>query len=467
MSIQPVILAGGVGSRLWPLSRQQYPKQFLPLTHSKLTMLQETLQRAHAVSSETPIIVVNENYRFIVAEQLQQIGMKAHIVLEPSGKNTAPAIALAAHLTQEKQSESVLMVLSADHKIASGQGFINAMLNGAQLARDGYMVTFGVAPSHAETGYGYIRYGNAIGPGFIVDEFVEKPDQSTAEYYLRSGLYTWNSGIFMCEAGVYLNQLQQYREDIAHCVAEVVGCWQTDLDFIRSDSELWAECPSESIDYAVLEHSNKVATVPLGVKWSDVGSFETLYHAHDHTEEGNAVYGDVLAVDARSNLLVSEKGLVAAIGIEGLAVVNTKDVVLIAPLERSQEVKQLVNQLKRDGREEADVHKGVARPWGNYQLIDEGVGFKVKRIRVKPGGRLSVQKHQHRAEHWVVVTGVATVRNGDRSYIVESNESTYIPIGQIHSLANETEAPLELIEIQSGDYLGEDDIVRLSDEYGR
>ena len=468
--IVPVILSGGSGTRLWPLSRQLYPKQLLPLV-GKDTMLQATLKRLEGIAGlAAPIVVCNEEHRFLVAEQLRQIGTQPEaILLEPAGRNTAPAVALAAASTlqaREQGDDPVLLVLPADHVIRNIEAFHAAVATGAKLAAEGKLVTFGVVPDRPETGYGYIR-ATARDSAAAVQQFVEKPDVALAQEYVSSGEYYWNSGMFMFRASRFIEELRTHRPEIVtQCVAAIAGA-KADLDFIRVDAQSFEECPSDSIDYAVMENTAHAWVVPLDAGWSDVGSWASLHDACDADAAGNVAIGDVLLEDASNCYLYSESRLVAAVGLADCIVVETKDAVLVAPRDRVQEVKKLVDRLKADGRYETSLHREVFRPWGSYDSVDQGERFQVKRITVKPGAKLSLQMHHHRAEHWIVVKGTARVTAGDDTFLLGENESTYIPMGTTHRLENPGKVPLHLIEVQSGSYLGEDDIVRFEDTYGR
>ncbi len=468
--IVPVILSGGSGTRLWPLSRQLYPKQLLPL-FGKDTMLQSTLQRLEGLAEVAePIIVCNDEHRFLVAEQLRQIGVSpAAILLEPAGRNTAPAVALAAAAAlqdREQGDDPILLVLPADHVIRNAEAFRTALAVGARLAAEDKLVTFGVVPDRPETGYGYIR-ASARNGAAAVEQFVEKPDPALAEKYVASGEYFWNSGMFMFRAGRYIEELRNHRPEIVtQCVAAIAAA-KSDLDFIRVDREAFEACPSDSIDYAVMEKTEHAWVVPLDAGWSDVGSWASLHDACDPDAAGNVTVGDVLIEDTERCYLYAESRLVATIGLADCVVVETKDAVLVAPRDRVQEVKQLVERLKKDGRYETSLHREVFRPWGSYDSVDNGDRFQVKRITVKPGAQLSLQMHHHRAEHWIVVSGTAKVTSGDQTFLLGENQSTYIPMGTTHRLENPGKMPLHLIEVQSGSYLGEDDIVRFEDTYGR
>jgi mannose-1-phosphate guanylyltransferase/mannose-6-phosphate isomerase len=468
--IVPVILSGGSGTRLWPLSRELYPKQLLPLFGTE-TMLQSTLRRLEGLGGlAEPIIVCNEEHRFLVAEQLRQIGVTpAAILLEPVGRNTAPAVALAAAAAlqaREQGDDPVLLVLPADHVIRDTAAFRATVAAGAKLARQDKLVTFGVVPDRAETGYGYIRAAARDGAA-PVQQFVEKPDTVLAHEYVNSGEYFWNSGMFMFRAGRYVEELRTHRPEIVtHCVAAIAGA-TTDLDFTRVDRAAFEECPSDSIDYAVMENTAHAWVVPLDAGWSDVGSWASLHDACEADAAGNVAVGDVMLEDASNCYFYSESRLVAAVGLADCIVIETKDAVLVAPRDRVQEVKKLVERLKADGRYETSLHREVFRPWGSYDSVDNGDRFQVKRIVVKPGAQLSLQMHHHRAEHWIVVQGTARVMRGEESFLLGENESTFIPMGTTHRLENPGKVPLHLIDVQSGSYLGEDDIVRFEDTYGR
>jgi mannose-1-phosphate guanylyltransferase len=464
----PVILAGGTGSRLWPLSRQLNPKQFLKLCGDK-TLLQQTISRLTGLEASSPVVICNEDHRFMVAEQLRQSSVKgAGILLEPVGRNTAPAIALAALNATKTAQDPLLMVLAADHYIADEPAFHRAVVEAAKLAEQDKLVTFGIVPTHAETGYGYIQCGAEIdGQGYQVARFVEKPDRAKAQEYLNSGDYYWNSGMFMFKASVYLKALAEHRTDILEACKKALAHAKKDMDFIRVDAEAFSQCPDDSIDYAVMEKTTDAAVIPLDAGWSDIGSWSALWEIGNKDTQGNVCKGDVLAFDSHNNLIHAENKLVATVGIADLIVVETKDAVLVAHKDRVQDVKKVVEAIKHDGRKEHIDHREVYRPWGVYDSIESGERYQVKRITVKPGAKLSVQMHHHRAEHWIVVSGTAKVTKGNDTFLVSENESTFIPVGQIHALENPGKIPLELIEVQSGSYLGEDDIVRFEDQYGR
>ena len=465
----PIIMAGGSGSRLWPLSRQLNPKQFLPLADADFSMLQATIQRLDGLGAELPRLICNEQHRFLAAEQLRLLGLeKAGILLEPVGRNTAPAIALAALQACSEAEDPILLVLAADHLIKDVEAFQTCIQTALPLAQDGKLVTFGIVPTHAETGYGYIEQGIDVGVGgFKVSRFVEKPDLVTAQEYLANGSYFWNSGMFMFRASRYLEELETYRPDIlAACRAALAGGSQ-DMHFTRVDEAAFAACPDDSVDYAVMEKTADAVMVPLDAGWSDIGSWTALWDVSDKDPQGNVFKGDVLNQQSRNTYVHADSRLVATVGLDDLVIVETKDAVLVAHKDHVQDVKKIVEQLKTGARTEHINHREVYRPWGVYDSVDNGHRYQVKRITVKPGAKLSVQMHHHRAEHWIVVSGTAKVTNGERTYLVCENESTYIPIGQIHALENPGVIPLELIEVQSGSYLGEDDIVRFEDKYGR
>ena len=465
----PVILSGGAGTRLWPLSRELYPKQLLRLVAER-TMLQETVARTEGLPElAPPIVVCNENHRFMVAEQLRELGTAPQaIVLEPQGRNTAPAAAIAALLVSGgADADPVLLVLPADHVITDVPAFQAAVAAGRVAAESGSLVTFGVVPDRAETGYGYIRRGAGPGPAFSVAKFVEKPDSATARGYVEAGDYYWNSGMFMFRASAYLAELGRYAPAMLAACRAALAAAGRDLDFLRLPAQEFASCPSDSIDYAVMERTERAVVVPLAAGWSDVGSWAALADALPRDAEGNVTAGDVLTEDSSGCYLHSTSRLVAAVGLRDHVVVETKDAVLVAPRDRVQDVKELVAELKARGRYETSLHREVYRPWGSYDSIDSGDRFQVKRLIVNPGATLSLQLHHHRAEHWVVVTGTAKVTRGDEVFTLSENESTYIPIGARHRIENPGKIPLHIIEVQSGTYLGEDDIVRFEDRYGR
>lgn len=464
----PVIMAGGSGSRLWPLSRELHPKQFLALEGDN-AMLQVTIQRLAGISNSTPLVICNESHRFLVAEQLRQLDMlERNILLEPIGRNTAPAVALAALYALSQGEDPLLLVLAADHVIRDVKAFHASLQQAIPHADAGALVTFGVVPRSPETGYGYIRRGSDAGEGaFSVAQFVEKPDLPTAQHYVASGEYYWNSGLFLFRASRYLQELQQHRPDILQACEAAIAKASTDMDFIRVDDDAFRACPDDSIDYAVMENTTAAVVVPMDAGWSDVGAFSSLWEVLTKDENGNVLQGDVLVHDSRNNLVMAENMLVATVGLDDAVVVQTKDAVLVASRDRVQDVKQIVARLKQLNRSEHQLHREVYRPWGMYDSIDNGHRYQVKRITVQPGAKLSIQMHHHRAEHWVVVSGTAKVTVGTEESLVAENESIFIPLGTIHALENPGKIPLELIEVQTGAYLGEDDIVRFEDRYGR
>ena len=466
--LDPVILSGGAGTRLWPLSRELYPKQLLSLVGAR-TMLQQTVQRLAGLEMSAPTVVCNEAHRFLVAEQLRAIACQPRaIVLEPSGRNTAPAIALAAHAAlAADEGDSLLLVLPADHVIRDVAAFHRAIEVACAAARDGALVTFGIVPSAPETGYGYIRRGEPVGGAFRISEFVEKPEQARAQTFVGSGEYYWNSGMFLFRARRYLEELEKFAPDIASVCRNSFAGATRDLDFTRIDAGAFQACRSESIDNAVMERTADAVVVPLDAGWSDVGSWASLHAACESNSQGNALFGDVIVEDTHNSYIYSESRLVATVGLRDHVVVETKDAVLVAPKERVQEVKKLVARLKAEGRDEHSLHREVFRPWGSYDSIDNGERFQVKRLVVRPGGVLSLQMHHHRAEHWVVVSGTAQITRGEETFLLEENQSTFIPVGVRHRIENPGRIPLHIIEVQSGSYLGEDDIVRFEDRYGR
>ena len=467
--IQPVILAGGSGSRLWPASRAMYPKQLLPLA-SKASMLQETVSRLSGTGNlaDSVIVVCNEAHRFLVAQHLQDIGVQADILLEPEGRNTAPAIALAAlQATKDGAEAPLLLVLPADHVIADRDTFQAAIGEAAAAAADGKLVTFGIVPSGPHTGYGYIE-ADAAGSGATpVKAFVEKPDLATAEAFVSGGRHFWNSGMFVFGADTYLEELGRHAPDMLAACKAAMDTASPDLDFVRPDAERFAACPSDSIDYAVMEKTDEAMMVPLDAGWSDVGSWSALYDISAKDDAGNASSGDAILEGCRNSLVSSESRLVAAVGLEDVVVVETKDSVLVTSKDSSQDVKAVVDRLKREGREEPSLHRQVYRPWGSYDSLENADGFQVKRLIVNPGAVLSLQLHHQRTEHWVVVRGVATITLGEDEFELHPNESTYVPLETKHRIANFGTEPVHIIEVQCGDYLGEDDIVRFEDEYGR
>ncbi|MBQ0789214.1 MAG: mannose-1-phosphate guanylyltransferase/mannose-6-phosphate isomerase [Cycloclasticus sp.] len=465
--MKPVILSGGSGTRLWPLSRGAYPKQFLPLT-SDNTMLQETLLRLHGISGmSAPLVICNEAHRFMVAEQLREIDTKPQaIMLEPVGRNTAPAVALAALAVDP---DEILLILPADHVIENIAVFHSVVEQALCEAEKDHLVTFGIVPSGPETGYGYIQAQKEVSEAtsYKVNRFVEKPDLATATEYLDSGDYYWNSGMFVFKASRYLDELEKFNPQMLAACKTAYTNAKEDADFTRVDRAAFEACQADSIDYAVMEKTDSAVVIPLDADWNDVGSWAALWEIAEKDSNGNALKGDVLTHDTQNSYIHSDKKLVATIGVSDLVIIESDDAIMVAPRDRVQEVKEIVAQLKAKKRSECDVHRKVYRPWGHYDSIDNGERHQAKRIVVKPGGKLSLQMHHHRAEHWVVVKGTAQVTRGEEQFIVSENESTYIPLGTIHSLENRGVIPLEMIEVQSGSYLGEDDIVRFEDKYGR
>ncbi|MFL9786810.1 mannose-1-phosphate guanylyltransferase/mannose-6-phosphate isomerase [Vibrio cyclitrophicus] len=463
--ILPIILAGGSGSRLWPMSRAQLPKQFLSLV-SNTTMLQDTVHRLRSIPHKPCMFICNEEHRFMLAEQLRQADMPhSGILLEPVGRNTAPAIALAAIQACENGDDPLLLVLAADHVIANPSEFSRCIARAVPLAEKGRLVTFGIVPTSPETGYGYIKQGASIdGYGFAVDAFVEKPDLDAANRYLTSGNYLWNSGMFLFRASRFLEELSKHQPKILSQCQAALDKAKLDLDFIRLDSEAFKACPDDSIDYAVMEKTDSAAVVSLDAGWSDVGSWSALWEVSNKDESGNSLRGDVFTDQTKGSYVIAQDRLVATVGVENLVVVETKDAVLVAHMDKVQDVKNIVNSLKAQNRSEYLQHREIYRPWGEHEHVTEGERYHVKKVTVKPGGRTATQIHHHRTEHWIVVSGTAKVRNGEETFIVCENESTFIPVGAPHSFENPGILPLELIEVRTGAYLEEDDIIRVDDK---
>ena len=470
MTLYPVILSGGSGSRLWPLSREHYPKPLLSLVSEK-TLLQETANRLDDIEGlGDAVYVCNEEHRFLVAEQVAQIGKKpATIILEPEGRNTAPALTLAALYLVKQDPDAMMVVMPADHVMTEPQQFVAAVKQGGVNAQQGALVTFGIVPESPETGYGYIKREAEISgtSAYAVASFVEKPDLKTAEQYIDDGSYYWNSGIFLMRADRWLDEIGQYRPAILSACRKSVMQGKQDTDFFRVSAADFLASPSDSIDYAVMENTDRAVVVPISAGWSDVGAWSALWSLCPQDDDGNVMQGDVIAEDTHNSFLIAQHRCLATVGIDNVIVVETADAVLVACKDKAQDVKAIVTRLKESGREEHKVHRRVYRPWGSYEGIDAGPRFQVKRLSVKPGAQLSLQMHHHRAEHWVVVKGTAQVTCGDQVFMLHENESTYIPMGEKHRLENPGNIPLEVIEIQSGGYLGEDDIVRFEDVYDR
>jgi len=470
--ICPVILSGGAGTRLWPLSRELYPKQLLPLA-SDLSLLQDTAKRVHRDHGFTePVVVCNDEHRFIIAEQLRQTGVHPRaIILEPAARNTAPAVAAAAAFLGKDDPDALMLILPSDHVIRDEPAFRRAVECAAAAAHAGRLVTFGITPTQPETGYGYIKRGAAlanVAGAYAVERFVEKPDSKTAETYLAEGVWSWNSGMFLFSGRLFLEELAAFEPAIAEAARASVAAARRDLDFVRLDDASFKASPGKSIDYAVMEKTKRAAVVPASLGWSDVGAWSALWDIGVRDGAGNVIGGDVIALDTKHSYLRTSDGtLLATIGLDNVVVVVTRDVVLAMAKDRAQDVKMIVDELKKRGRSEAVTHTVVHRPWGSYQTVDLGPRFQVKRIIVKVGAKISLQKHAKRAEHWVVVSGTARVTRDEDSIVLRENMSTYIPVGAVHRLENIGSEPLHLIEVQSGGYLGEDDIVRLEDSYGR
>ncbi|MBV8977255.1 MAG: mannose-1-phosphate guanylyltransferase/mannose-6-phosphate isomerase [Alphaproteobacteria bacterium] len=469
-TVYPVILSGGTGTRLWPLSRAALPKQLLALDGER-TMIQDTVLRGQLPGAAPPLLLCSEAHRFLVAEQMQEIGVTPRaIVLEPMGRNTAPAAAVAALMIAQDDAQGVIVLLPSDHVVRDGAAFGEAVALSAEAAREGHIVTFGMQPSAPETGYGYVHRGprlEKVDGVHRVQRFVEKPDAPTAQTYLDDGGYFWNSGMFVFRADVLIEDMRLHAPDVLAAARAALSAAKRDLDFVRLDAKAFSDSPNISIDYALMEKTDRAAVVPCDIGWSDVGAWSALWDIRARDADGNVLTGDVIAHDSTGSFVHSGRKLIALVGVRDLVVVATDDALLVADKSRAQEVKAVVDRLKADGRSEHTEHKRVFRPWGSYETIDAGDRFQVKHIMVKPGGRLSLQMHHQRAEHWVVVQGTARVTVGDKVSILKENESTFIPLGEKHRLENPGDAPLRLIEVQSGGYLGEDDIVRFEDVYGR
>lgn len=469
--IVPVILSGGSGTRLWPLSREHYPKQLLALAGER-TMLQQTALRVDGISGiQPPVLVCNEDHRFLVAEQMRELGKApAAIILESVGRNTAPALTLAALFLIEKDPEASMLVMPADHVIQDVPAFQLAVEQAAHSANDGYLATFGILPGKPETGYGYIRQGQPLAghePARCVASFVEKPNAETAAQYLASGEYLWNSGMFLLRAQVWINELRHYRPDILEACEAAYRQGRPDGEFYRVNGDAFKASPSDSIDYAVMEHTDRAVVMPLAAGWSDIGAWSAIWETTARDAMGNVTRGDVYAHDTRNALIISKHRLVAAVGLKDIIVVETPDAVLVAHKDCAQDVKEIVSRLKREQRSEHQIHRRVYRPWGSYEGVDAGKRFQVKRLIINCGAAISLQLHHHRAEHWVVVNGTAKVTRGEETILLSENQSVYIPIGMKHRLENPGNIPLEIVEVQSGSYLGEDDIVRFEDRYNR
>lgn len=468
ISLFPIILSGGSGTRLWPLSRAEYPKQFLNLISDK-SMIQETVLRLGKLNYKTPIVVCNEQHRFMVAEQLSQINIrKTSIILEPVGRNTAAAIATACFEAIDNNKDATVLVLASDHVITNVECFCKKVLLALEEAQNGSLVTFGVKPTEPHTGYGYIKaFSNDKTEILDLENFVEKPDLEKAKKYLAEGNYFWNSGMFVFKASIFLAELQKFEPEIYECANNAYKNAVKDLDFIRLDKESFEACPSKSIDYAVMEKTSLGKVIPIDCGWNDVGSWTSLWNVSNKDSNGNACFGDVITEDTKNSYVYSQNRLVTTLGLKDTIVIETKDSVLVAQKDSVQNVKNIVDKLKKENRSVATENRFSYTPWGSYDSIEKGNKFKIKHITVKPGGKLSVQMHYHRAEHWIIVSGTAKVRNGEKEFVLVENESTFIPLGSIHALENPGKVPLELIEVQSGNYLEEDDIVRFEDQYGR
>lgn len=471
-TIIPVIMAGGTGSRLWPMSRESFPKQFLSIDDSSFSLLQQTLQRLSGLEGAkvaAPLVICNENHRFLVAEQLRAIDQLAtNIILEPVGRNTAPAVALAAHLAAEADPDSILLVLAADHLIKKVENFHSAIQTALQFASQNHLVTFGIIPEHPETGYGYIKRGSNLSSDcFNVESFVEKPCLEKAQEYLACGEYSWNSGMFMFKTAKFLHELEQFSPEIFANTQKSVAESQRDMNFIRVEQETFKHCPSDSIDYAVMEKTNDAVVIPIDAGWSDVGSWSSLWDVSEKDVSGNVNVGQIISIDSSNNYISSDSALVATIGLDNLVIINTNDALLISTKDQVQDVKKVVDELKKRDLHHYRQHSSSYRPWGTICDIDSGEHYQVKKIVVHPGHGLSLQRHHHRAEHWIVVSGTAKVKLDDKEFLLSENQSTFIPAGCVHTLENPGKIDLEMVEVRSGFYLGEDDIERLHDRYGR
>ncbi len=468
LPLVPVILCGGSGTRLWPLSRESYPKQFLRLNGNS-SLLQQTLRRCTGPGSSPPMLLTHEDARFLVAEQVREAGINdAVLILEPHRRGTAPAIVSAALYLQRQSDDALMLVLPSDHVIEDSDGFLDAVRVASEGAMEGLLMTFGIRPHAAETGYGYLCVAESPGRHILrLSGFVEKPDQPTAQTYLESGHHFWNSGMFLFRCSQLIDEIAQYAPEVLRACEQAVDSMRSDDDFLRLDGCAYAQSPNIAIDYALMERTRKAAMVKLEAGWSDIGSWSSVWQIAEHDSRDNAIYGDTLIEDCEGCLVHSETRLIAAVGLKDAVIVDTPDALLVMDKARAQDTRQLVGRLLEQDRSEATSHKQVTRPWGSYDAIGNGPRFQVKRITVQPGARLSLQMHHHRAEHWIVVSGTARVIDGEKDYLLTENQSTFIGVGVIHSLENPGKIPLELIEVQSGSYLGEDDIIRLSDAYGR
>ncbi len=468
LPLVPVVLCGGSGTRLWPLSRESFPKQFLRL-HGEHSLLQQTLLRCSGLNAAEPLLLTGEATRFIVSEQLHEIGIdRAQLVLEPVQRGTAPALACAALQLAHEHGDALMLVLPSDHVVQDGDAFLQAVQQAAHAAAEGLLMTFGIPPAAPETGFGYLQAGADLAGGVRrIRGFIEKPDRKTAGQLIDSGDCYWNSGMFVFRCGQLLDELRMHASELVAACEQAVQRATVDGQFLRLDAAAYAQSPDISIDYALMERTPNAAMVPLQAGWSDIGSWSSVWEVTEHDEAGNSLRGDALLEDCRGCHVHGNRRLVAAIGLQDMVIVDTDDALLVVPKERAQDIRTIVRQLQETRRSECQLHRQVMRPWGSYDSIGSGTRFQVKRITVKPGARLSLQMHHHRAEHWIVVSGTARVTNGDKEYLLTENQSTYIGVGVVHSLENPGKIPLELIEVQSGSYLGEDDIVRLNDLYGR